>query len=365
MIEKTIWVGMSGGVDSSVAAALLLEQGYRVVGVTLRLRPSGAEQDIEDARRVCAALGVEHRVLDFTDRFRHCVMEDFVQQYLDGRTPNPCVRCNQTIKFGAMLDAALENGADGIATGHYARVERDAKSGRFLLYRTDSKKDQSYVLYGLTQHQLSHALFPVTGLEKETVREIARRYALPVASKGDSMEVCFVPDDCHARFIEDFTARPLRPGNFVDEQGRVIGRHQGIARYTIGQRKGLGVAFGRPRYVVRIDAQKNEVVLGEEGRQLSSALLARHMNYIPFDPPAPYSPPRRVQAKIRYQAPPSPATLYPLNGGEARLEFDQPQRSITPGQSVVLYDGDLVLGGGVIAASIPGGQAQADKSTTK
>ena len=347
-MAKTIWVGMSGGVDSSVAAALLLEQGWHVIGVTLRLRPEGAEQDIEDARRVCGVLGIEHRVLDFTGPFRRCVMDDFVREYLGGRTPNPCVRCNQAIKFGAMLDAALAGGAEGIATGHYARVEPDPKSGRFLLYRTDSKKDQSYVLYGLTQHQLSHTRFPVTGLEKEAVREIARKYDLPVASKGDSMEVCFVPDDCHARFIEEYTGQALRPGNFVDEQGRVIGRHQGIARYTIGQRKGLGAAFGRPMYVVRIDAEKNEVVLGEEGRQLSSALLARGMNYIPFAPPPPHSSPLRVQAKIRYQAPPADATLYPLDNAAARLEFDRPQRSITPGQSVVLYDGDLVLGGGVI-----------------
>ncbi|HIW74279.1 MAG TPA: tRNA 2-thiouridine(34) synthase MnmA [Firmicutes bacterium] len=344
-MAKTIWVGMSGGVDSSAAAALLLEQGFRVTGVTLRLRPQGAEPDIEDARQVCRALGIEHRVLDFTGPFRRLVMDDFVREYLHGRTPNPCVRCNRAIKFGAMLDAALENGADGIATGHYARVERDPGSGRYLLYRTPSKKDQSYVLYGLTQRQLSHTLFPVTGLEKEAVREIARKYGLPVASKGDSMEICFVPDDCHPRFIEEYTGRALRPGNFVDEQGRVLGRHQGIARYTVGQRKGLGVAFGRPMYVVRIDAGSNEVVLGEEGRQLSSSLTAGEMNYIPFDPPV---SPLRVQAKIRYQAPPADALLYPLGPDTARLEFDRPQRSVTPGQSVVLYDGDLVVGGGVI-----------------
>ncbi len=345
---KKIWVGMSGGVDSAAAAALLLEQGFETTGVTLRLRPTGAEQDIADAQRVCRALGIEHRVLDFTGCFRRCVIAPFVEEYLAGRTPNPCVRCNQTVKFGAMLDAALESGADGIATGHYARVQRDPESGRYRLYRTPSRKDQSYMLYGLTQRQLSHTLFPLAGLEKQAVREIAEKRGLPVASKGDSMEICFVPDGSHAHFIEEYTGRPLSPGNFVDEQGRVLGRHQGISRYTIGQRKGLGLAFGQPMYVVRIDAAKNEVVLGEEGRQLSSCLTAREMNYIPFEPGALTSP-RRVQAKIRYQAPPADAALIPLDTDTARLEFDTPQRSITPGQSVVLYDGDLVLGGGVIA----------------
>ena len=346
-MAKTIWVGMSGGVDSSVAAALLQEQGMSVVGVTLRLRSTGAEGDIEDARRVCEALGVEHRVLDLTDCFRRRVMEPFVMDYLAGRTPNPCVCCNQTIKFGALLDAAIEAGADGIATGHYARVEYSPERGRTLLYRTDSKKDQSYVLYSLNQHQLSHTLFPVTGMEKEAVRAVARSHALPVASKGDSMEVCFIPEGGHARFIEEYTGRGLIPGNFVAEEGRFLGRHQGIARYTIGQRKGLGVALGKPMYVVRIDAGRNEVVLGEEGRQLADTLTAHSMNYIAFEPPA-VSGPIRVQAKIRYLAPPAPATLYPLSADTARVEFDEPQRSVTPGQSVVLYDGDLVLGGGII-----------------
>ena len=346
-MEKTIWVGMSGGVDNSVAAALLAEQGVSVVGVTLRLRPDGTEGDTEDARKVCAALGVEHRVLDLTESFRQRVMAPFSEEYLAGRTPNPCVRCNRTIKFGALLDAALEAGADGIATGHYARVEYSPERGRTLLYRTDSSKDQSYVLYGLNQHQLSHTLFPITGLEKDAVRAIARSHALPVASKGDSMEVCFIPEGGHARFIEKFTGKALLPGNFVDEDGRILGRHQGIARYTVGQRKGLGVALGKPMYVVRINAEKNEVVLGEEGRQLSAVLTAHCMNYIPFAPPA-ASVPIRVQAKIRYLAPPAPATLYPLSADTARVEFDAPQRSVTPGQSVVLYDGDLVLGGGII-----------------
>ena len=255
---KKIWVGMSGGVDSAAAAALLLEQGVETTGVTLRLRPTGAEQDIADAQRVCRALGIEHRVLDFTGCFRRCVIAPFVEEYLAGRTPNPCVRCNQAVKFGAMLDAALESGADGIATGHYARVQRDPESGRYRLYRTPSRKDQSYMLYGLTQRQLSHTLFPLAGLEKQAVREIAEKRGLPVASKGDSMEICFVPDGSHAHFIEEYTGRPLSPGNFVDEQGRVLGRHQGISRYTIGQRKGLGLAFGQPMYVVRIDAAKTK-----------------------------------------------------------------------------------------------------------
>ena len=245
---QQVMVGMSGGVDSSAAALLLKRQGFQVTGITLRLRGgrllkqggADAEKDIRDAARVCAVLGIEHRVLDLSDTFRRCVVDAFAQDYLAGRTPNPCVVCNRTIKFGAMLDYALERGADYIATGHYAHTAYDPSSGRWRLYRGGSAKDQSYVLYGLSQEQLAHTLFPLWGMEKDSVRELAREAGLSVADKGDSMEICFVPDGGHATFLEWYTGSRMEPGNFVDETGTVLGRHQGIGRYTIGQRKGLG-----------------------------------------------------------------------------------------------------------------------------
>lgn len=347
---QRIWVGLSGGVDSAVAAALLVKQGYAVEGVTLRLHSNGAEADIDDARRVCDVLGIAHRVLDCTSLFDERVVAPFVAEYLAGRTPNPCVLCNAALKFGALLDAALAAGADGVATGHYARVAYDEQEDRLALYCRGGK-DQSYVLCRLTQQQLAHVWFPLDGMDKATVRRLAGEYGLPVADKGDSMDVCFIPDGDHAAFIEAYTGRPLASGPIVDETGRVLGTHRGIARYTVGQRKGLGVAGGRPLYVVRIDAHHNTVVLGEEGRQLCGTLCARQVNYVSIAPPA---APIRVQAKIRYQAAPADALLTPLDAQTARLDFDVPQRAVTPGQTVVFYDGDRLLGGGFIAeADVP------------
>ena len=353
---QIVWVGMSGGVDSSVAALLLQRQGLTVVGVTLRLRGgrlaqqtgAEAETDIADARAVCEKLGIPHRVLDLTDAFCRCVVDEFAAEYAAGRTPNPCVTCNRTIKFGALLDRALEEGADYVATGHYARVAYQPDSGRFALYPADSAKDQSYMLYSLTQRQLAHIRFPLAGMEKEEVRRLAREAALPVAEKGDSMEICFVPAEDHAAFLEWYTGRPLEPGNFEDEDGHILGRHQGIARYTIGQRKGLGIAFGRPLYVVRLEPERNVVVLGEDGRQMAAALTAEQVNFLSIARP---EGPIRVRAKIRYQAVPAPAPLEPLEDGTIRLTFDEPQRSITPGQAVVFYDDTRLLGGGRIRSS--------------
>lgn len=343
---KTIWLGMSGGVDSSAAASLLRQQGYNVVGITLRLHGQ-AERDCTDARRVCDALGIEHRILDGRERFRGVVISRFIEEYYAGRTPNPCVVCNRRIKFGWMLDEALRNGADGIATGHYANTAYDPVSGRWQLRRSRSGKDQSYMLYGLSQEQLAHTLFPLRNREKDEVRRLAREAGLPVADKGDSMEICFVPGDDYIAFLNAEAGRPMLPGNFVDENGRVLGRHVGLPRYTVGQRKGLGVSFGRPMYVVALDAARNEVVLGEEGRQMSSVLFADEVNYLSVGRP---DAPIAVQAKIRYQAPPAQAVLTPLDDDRVRVDFAQPQRSVTPGQAVVFYDGDLVLGGGTIYA---------------
>ena len=345
---ERVMVGMSGGVDSSVAALLLAQQGYAVTGVTLRLH-ADAGQDIEDARRVCEGIGIEHRVLDLSETFRCHVVEEFVSEYLAGRTPNPCVTCNRTIKFGAMLDYALRSGMDCLATGHYIRVAYNAARGRYTLARSAAEKDQSYVLYSLTQEQLARVRFPLGELDKAQVRALAREYALPVADKGDSMEVCFIPDDDHAAFIERYTGRRMQPGDFVDEEGRVLGRHQGIGRYTIGQRKGLGIALGQPMFVVALDAERDRVVLGPQGRQMADGLQAGRLNFVSIAPP---DAPLRVQARIRYQAPPAAATRYPAENGVARVVFDQPQKSITPGQAVVFYDGDEVLGGGCILRSM-------------
>jgi len=347
---KTVFIGMSGGVDSSAAALLLLRQGYAVVGVTLRLRDGrlaataeAAGRDIADAARVCAVLGIEHRVLDLTDDFLRLVVDPFVGDYLSGRTPNPCVLCNRVIKFEGLLNYALANGGDLIATGHYAKTAYDPVSDLRQLFRTDSKKDQSYFLWRLTQHQLAYTLFPLAGMEKADIRRLAREGGLPVAEKSDSMETCFVPKTGHAAFIADYLQRKPVPGPFIDAAGNVLGEHRGIEFYTVGQRKGLG-GFGRPLYVTRIDTEHNTVVLGEEGSQFSLSLTARDANYISISPP---TEPFEAEMKIRYQAAPVKALVSPAADGFTAA-FEMPQRSVAPGQSAVLYKGDLLLGGGVI-----------------
>ena len=353
--KKRVMLGMSGGVDSSVAALLLLEQGYDVTGVTLKLRPDDPSfmppaggccslEDVDDARRVANQLGIPHYVLNFTDLFAGRVIDYFAAAYQAGLTPNPCIACNRFIKFDALLQRALAMEFDYIATGHYAVIER-GQNGRWLLRRSPAAKDQSYVLYCMTQEQLSHTLMPLGRYAKEEARALAERHRLPVARKPDSQEICFVPDNDYAGFLERYTGKRAPAGDFVDGAGRVLGRHRGITRYTVGQRKGLGVAFGKPMYVTRLDPERNAVVLGEEGSQYRAALTAADLNFIPFDRP---DGPLRVTAKIRYQAQPAPAVLTMEEDATARVVFDTPQRSVTPGQAVVFYQGDLVVGGGVI-----------------
>lgn len=347
---QTVFVGVSGGVDSAVAALLLKQQGYHVVGVTMQLfgsrlpRTTGA-REVEDARRVCDALGIEHVVTDFSEEFCRLVVDEFAAEYRRGRTPNPCILCNRALKFGAMWEFVRERGADAIATGHYARRSFDEASGRWQLRRDNTCKDQSYVLWSLSQEQLAAARFPLAGMEKDAIRAIAREAALPVADKGDSMEICFVEDNDHAAFIERYTGVTAPHGSFVDAAGHVLGEHQGLIRYTVGQRKGLGIALGRPMYVTALDPVQNTVTLGEEGSQMTDRLTADGLNFLSIDTPC---SPIRVQAKIRYQAPPADATLTVESDGTARVMFDTPQRAVTPGQSVVFYDGDLLLGGGLI-----------------
>lgn len=354
MARPRVVVGMSGGVDSSVAAALLVEQGYEVVGVTMRLwteeRPDelrGHQQccsveDIDDARRVAGQLAIRHYVMNFEDEFRATVVDRFVAEYTAGRTPNPCVRCNEHIKYRALLDRLPALEADFMATGHYARVERHGDGYR-LLRAADAAKDQSYVLYMLGQEQVSRLLLPIGGLTKDEVRGHARRLALDVAEKPDSVEICFVPGNDYRAFVAGRV--PAAPGVIADAEGRAVARHDGVTAFTVGQRKGLGVAVGEPRYVTTIDAGRAVVTIGPEEDLFVDAVEFSEARWVGGTPPAPGTP---VAAKARYRAEPAPARLLSCEGPVATLRFDRRQRALTPGQAIALYDGDVVLGGGTI-----------------
>lgn len=345
-------VAMSGGVDSAGAALLLRREGYTVEGVTLRLLPCGAKpwdpeglSEIHSAQAEAAAIGVPHTVLDRRELFDREVMERFAQEYQAGRTPNPCVDCNREIKFGVLLDWALEEGFDYLSTGHYARVRFDEASGRWQLLRgQDDKKDQSYMLYQLRQEQLAHLLLPVGTYEKPTLRALAQEAGIPGADRQESQDICFVPEGDYMDFLRRRGVSPV-PGNFVDQEGRVLGRHKGMECYTIGQRKGLGVSAPEPVYVLRKDMARNEVVLGPNAALMKRELVAERMNWISI--PA-LTEPLRVEAKTRYRHTAAPAVVEPLAEGRVRVTFDGPQRAITPGQAVVLYQGDVVVGGGTI-----------------
>ncbi|MGN0579684.1 MAG: tRNA 2-thiouridine(34) synthase MnmA [Ruminococcus sp.] len=354
-----VMVGMSGGVDSSVAAMLLREQGYDVMGVTMKLfsdediitaqkegKTCCALSDVEDARSVAYKLGFDHLVFNFKDTFREHVMKDFAQSYLSGRTPNPCIECNRHCKFDKLLRRAMELEYDYIATGHYAVNEYDSESGRYLLKRPkDRSKDQTYVLYSLTQFQLAHTLFPLGGMDKQQVRALAEQAGLVNSAKPDSQDICFVPDGKYDEFIRKFTGKEPARGNFTDTEGNVLGEHRGIISYTIGQRKGLGIALGRPVYVVSKDAGSNTVVLGDESDLYTSSLTAEDVNLISVEK---LEKPMRITAKTRYSQTEQPAVLSSAGDGIYRVEFDKPQRAVTSGQAVVFYDGDIVVGGGTI-----------------
>ncbi len=356
-MAKRVLIGMSGGVDSSVAALVLKQQGFEVVGATFRLFHESdlgvcgqssccSADDVNDARMVCDKIGIAHYVLNYKELFREKIVDAFVQSYLSGATPNPCILCNRYIKFEAFLQKAQSMGFDYIATGHYARILRGEHNG-YALFRAEAKgKDQSYVLYHLTQHSLAHMLMPLGGYDKQTVREIAQHNDLLVAHKPDSQDICFVPDGDYAAFIASYTGTPPRQGDFVDTKGNVLGKHNGVAGFTIGQRKGLGISLGRSAFVVDIDASTGTVVLGDEQEVFASTLVANDINMIDG---LPVTGPFRCAAKIRYSHKEAPAMVTPLANGRLKVEFDEPQRAITRGQAVVFYDGDRILGGGTIA----------------
>jgi tRNA-specific 2-thiouridylase len=351
-------VAISGGVDSSVAAALLKEEGHDVIGVTMQLwsRPdekrgrngsgdSGSHDAIEDARKVAYKLGIPHHVIDLRDIFKHTIIADFCREYSEGRTPNPCVRCNQYIKFGILWERARELGADFLATGHHARIEID-NSGKFLLKKgKDRQKDQSYFLCQLRQEQLGRSLFPIGNLTKDIVRQIAREMGLPVADRPESQEICFIPDDNHTAFLKNQAPIPVEPGPIIDREGKVLGQHRGIMFYTIGQRKGLGIAAAKPLYVTAIEPERNTIVVGNKEQTYADELVADNLNWIAAVRP---EQPINVKARVRYRHPEAEAIASPMNETSVYVKFAEPQMAITPGQAVVFYDGDTVIGGGTI-----------------
>ena len=354
-------VAMSGGVDSSVTAALLKEEGYQVIGATMQIWPSDkqAPEDrfggccglgaIEDAKKVAYKLDIPHYVMNFRDIFARKVIADFCEEYSLGRTPNPCIRCNQYIKFDALLKRASGLGADFIATGHHARIEKDeAKENHLLKKGVDQSKDQSYVLYPLTQEQLRHTLLPVGNLTKEKAREIARELRLPVAAKSESQEICFIPDDDYPNFLKDYIPQAAKPGLILDEQGNTLGSHRGILFYTIGQRKGLGISAREPLYVIAIEPERNAIVVGTKEKALGNELTASRLNWITTDK---LIQSVTVKAKIRYRHQEAEATVTPIDEDRVHVKFKEPQMAITPGQAIVFYDGDIVIGGGTIESA--------------
>lgn len=356
-MKKKVVVGMSGGVDSSVAAYLLKEQGYEVIGVTMQIWQDEETETVQenggccglsavdDARRVAEYLEIPYYVMNFKKEFQDNVIDYFVGEYQEARTPNPCIACNRYVKWESLLQRSLSIGADYIATGHYARIDK-LPNGRYSLKKSASDaKDQTYALYNLTQAQLSHTLMPVGEYTKEEIRQIADKLLLPVAHKPDSQEICFVPDHDYAGFIERETGIKAVPGNFVDLEGNILGQHKGIIHYTIGQRKGLGIALGRPAFVADIRKETNEVVLGTNEDVFAPALLADRINLMSVGS---LEGPKEVFAKIRYNHKGAPCRIEMTEDDRIKVTFHEPQRAITPGQAVVFYDGDHVLGGGTI-----------------
>ena len=351
-------IAMSGGVDSSVAAHLMKEQGYDCIGTTMKLFHNDdigvmrehtccSLDDVEDARSVARKLDIPYYVFNFSDRFRECVMDKFVAAYENGTTPNPCIDCNRYLKFEKLFQRARELGCEYVVTGHYARIECDADSEKFLLKKAvDDNKDQSYMLYTMTQEQLAHTLFPLGAMTKSEVRKIAEMNGFCNAHKHDSQDICFVTSGSYTDFIRQYTGRSYPEGNFVDTNGNILGTHNGIINYTVGQRRNLGISFGKPVYVCRINADDNTVVLGDKQELYSKEAEATEFNWISGAAP---DQEIRCKVKVRYRQQEQWAVAVPLENGNVRLVFDEAQRAVTPGQAAVLYDGDIVLGGGIIS----------------
>lgn len=345
-IKKCV-AGMSGGVDSSVTALLLKEMGFEVLGLTLLLHTEKESQDIADARAVCGRVEIPHLVVDGREKFREKVMEHFARVYEMGGTPNPCVDCNKNVKIPMIMETMEQQSANHMATGHYVRVEQQGE--RYLLKKAlDPKKDQSYVLYSLTQNQLSHLVFPLGELTKPEVREIAQQHGFATASKSDSQDICFVPDGDYGSFLERYRDKIFFSGDFVDETGRVLGRHAGAIRYTLGQRRGLGIPAESRLYVVGKDMEKNTVTLGSNDRLFSKTVFVEDANLIAADH---LQDGEQLCARIRYQQKEQPCRVYETGEKSLRVEFLEPQRAVAPGQALVLYDGDTVVGGGTITQS--------------
>ena len=345
-MKKKILLGMSGGVDSSVSAVVLQEQGYEVIGATMKLWED-TEKAIEDAKKVCKKLGIEHHVIDCTEKFRCHVINKFISEYENAKTPNPCVECNRYLKFGAFYEKAKELGCEYIATGHYAKTEYSEKYKRYVLKKSDEeKKDQTYFLYYIPKEEIEYIIFPLQNrTSKEETRKIAEKNNLEVAQKKDSQEICFIPDNDYQKFLQKYSSQKPKVGNIVLKDGTVLGKHNGLINYTIGQRKGLGISYKEPLYVIKLDIQKNQVIVGTEQDLYSKELIADEINWLAIDQ---LKEPLKLKAKVRYRAKEAECTVYPIENEQVKVIFDEPQRAITPGQSVVFYDEDIVIGGGKI-----------------